>query len=392
MFAKIQYRTCIGRWIHFAIATTAAIVICIFIDKSLSVVDCLLCVTTVLCTCFCAFDSFRKSKLRIIHGFVQFIILIVAYYDHSPYPREYVLVPIVISNLIYIYPMYLNIILMIGIGIIANLVLSYNFYLTNKIDLISFVIYTATVVFFIVFEFLYLRINRLKNMIKHQENKIDHIVALNSSFSDQIFALQKKVSLEERKKITKQIHDTAGYVFTNIIMMLQAADAVMEIDNEKAKKMIDNALDYSRRGINEIRYILREMREENQGPQSIQNELYEITKTFSMASNCNVNIEYGNWPQTFNPDYDVFFIHLVQESLTNAIKHGNAEHVSIICWKNDDSITMSVSDDGIGANAGTVKFGIGLDGIYEFVTKNNGKLEFPPVDKGFSILVTLPLL
>ena len=136
----------------------------------------------------------------------------------------------------------------------------------------------------------------------------------------------------------------------------------------------------------------REMREDEYGPKSLHNEIYEIAKTFSMASNCKVTIEYGNWPQSFNPDYDIFFIHLVQESLTNSIKHGNAENVSIICWKTSDLISISVSNDGLKAENGEVKFGLGLSGIYEFVTKWNGRMEFPPVQEGFSLLVELPVV
>ena len=93
-----------------------------------------------------------------------------------------------------------------------------------------------------------------------------------------------------------------------------------------------------------------------------------------------------------NPDYDVFFIHLVQESLTNSIKHGNAEHISIVCWKSDSRISISISNDGLKPEHGIINFGIGLSGIYEFVSERKGSLEFPPVDTGFSLLVELPII
>ena len=329
---------------------------------------------------------------RIFHASVYFTVLLIAYYDSAPLPREYVLIPILVASMIYIYPLYLNIFLIVVIGVIGNLFLSYDYFITEKVDLVSLIVYMATATFLIILELFSIRNERLSRSLSALQSRIEHLDALNSTFSKQIFALQKNISLEERKKITKQIHDTAGYVFTNIIMILQATDAVMEVDNVKAKKMIDDALDYSRRGINEIRYILREMREDEYGLKSLHNELYEIVRTFSMASHCSVNIEYGNWPYTFNPDYDVFFIHLVQESLTNSIKHGNAEHISIVCWKSDSRISISISNDGLKPEHGIINFGIGLSGIYEFVSERKGSLEFPPVDTGFSLLVELPII
>ncbi len=392
MSVRTRFESFFRKWVLLIASVLATIFLGVILDKDFSVIDGVLCILVMLTAGLCSKGNIRKLYLRTLHIFVYFTILLVAYYDHSPYPREYLLVPLITAMLVYLYPLKLNIFLIISVGVIGNIFISYDYFITGGVDYISLIIYFVTAIFLICIELSCVQAAKLNETIRVLQNKITHINALNSTLSGQLFSLQKDISLEERRKITKQIHDTAGYVFTNIIMILQATDAVMEVDNDKAKKMISDALDYSRRGINEIRYILREMREDEYGPKSLHNEIYEIAKTFSMASNCKVTIEYGNWPQSFNPDYDIFFIHLVQESLTNSIKHGNAENVSIICWRTSDLISISVSNDGLKAENGEVKFGIGLSGIYEFVTKWNGRMEFPPVQEGFSLLVELPVV
>jgi signal transduction histidine kinase len=179
--------------------------------------------------------------------------------------------------------------------------------------------------------------------LNDQLNKINH------SVSQKIFHLENDFTVEERKRISKEIHDTAGYVFINLIMMLQAASAVFHKDIKKAEAIINDARDYAERGINEIRHILRNIRDYSPVQLSLQNELYSLGTAFNKATEVEININYGNWPKTFSKNIDSFFISFMQEALTNSLKHGHATAVSITCWKNNDFYTMSIADNGKGA-------------------------------------------
>jgi signal transduction histidine kinase len=203
-----------------------------------------------------------------------------------------------------------------------------------------------------------------------------------------IFTLQNDLALGERRKISKEIHDAAGYIFTNLIMMLQAASAILDRDAKKAKRKIIDARDYAEGGINEIRHILRDIRGHSRGFLSLQNTLFDLSDSFRKATNIMLIIEYGNWPRTFSKTINSFFISFMQECLTNALKHGQAMTISIMCWMRGNRIFMRVTDNGRGALL-PIKKGIGISAMEEFVTLYDGSIIIQSDEGGFRITAEL---
>jgi signal transduction histidine kinase len=191
-------------------------------------------------------------------------------------------------------------------------------------------------------------------------------------------------------RIAKKIHDTVGYVFINIIMLLQAALAIIDKDRQKAEIKIGDALDYTRRGMNEIRYILRDIRSYEKPSLGLQNELHDIARLFAKATGVTVNMSYGNWRKSFGTKLDDFFISFLQESFTNALKHGCATVVDMNCWETNREIIIYVQDNGKGTPE-NLTMGIGISSIKEFVEAQKGHVDIRPSGSGFMIRVTLPL-
>jgi signal transduction histidine kinase len=227
------------------------------------------------------------------------------------------------------------------------------------------------------------RTNTLE-LINTQLNKI------NRDITNKMFRLQTDSTLEERKRISKEIHDTAGYVFINIIMMLQAVSAILYKDTKKAENLINDARDYAERGINEIRHILRNIRDYSPVPLSLQNALFDIGKSFQKATGVALTIDYGNWPKSFSKTLDSFFMSLLQEALTNALKHGNATAVTVMCWTGASRIALKIADNGKGA-AMPIKKGIGISAIEDFSSRQKGSLAIQTDEAGFTITIMIPL-
>ncbi len=100
-------------------------------------------------------------------------------------------------------------------------------------------------------------------------------------------------------------------------------------------------------------------------------------------------MEYGNWPRSLGRKLDMFFISFLQESLTNALKHGHASTIDMLCWKNTSEVMMLVKDNGVGSQ-GPINPGIGLSGISDFVKGIQGTVEVGSDETGFHIRVSLP--
>jgi signal transduction histidine kinase len=202
-----------------------------------------------------------------------------------------------------------------------------------------------------------------------------------------MFTLQQNTVEMERNRLSKEIHDIAGYVFINIIMMLQAASAVFNKDRKKAETLIVDTRDYAERGINEIRHVLRNIREPP-ASLSLQNEFFNIGDVFQKATDTSVVIHYGTWPRSFSPLVDSFFISFMQEALTNAIKHGHATETAIDCQEVDGFITMTITDNGLGAKFPLQK-GIGISSLEDFAFQYGGGVDIQSGKYGFKIKVSV---
>lgn len=226
-------------------------------------------------------------------------------------------------------------------------------------------------------------------IVKDSHNK--RLMAINSEINSRLFRIQQDSSEEERMRITKEVHDTAGYVFINVIMMLQAALAIIDKDYKRGKEKVEAALEYVRRGMNEIRMVLREMRAYEKPSIGLQNELHDTITVFMKATDLKVSFEYGNWPNQFKEkETEMFVSSLVQECLTNTIKHGNASKVDITCWQDSKSYSMFIQDNG-GGNPKTLVLGIGLSGIEDFIHSHNGTVDYGFNSTGFFVKTQLPL-
>jgi signal transduction histidine kinase len=214
-------------------------------------------------------------------------------------------------------------------------------------------------------------------------NEINHVT------SQRIFSLQNDTTQRERNRLSKEIHDTAGYVFINLIMMLQAASAILHRDIQKADRLIGEARDYAERGINEIRHLLRDIRDYSPITLSLQNELYNVGESFQRATNVTIDLEYGPWPKTFSKNIDSFFIAFMQEALTNALKHGHAANVSIVCWDNGSHTGMTVTDNGGGSEL-PIKKGIGITAMEDAATHLGGSIAIRTGENGVKISAVIP--
>jgi signal transduction histidine kinase len=221
--------------------------------------------------------------------------------------------------------------------------------------------------------------------------KVDYktLGEVNNAISQRIYSLINDTTQKERDRISKDVHDTAGYVFINLIMMLEAASVVIFRDTEKSKKLVNDARNYAEKGINEIRHILQDIRNYTPGVISLQNEFFNIGDSFQKATDVNIDIHYGPWPASFSNNIDSFFISFMQESLTNALKHGHAGIVSVNCWISSEYYGMTVTDNGAGADL-PVKKGIGITAMEDVAVELGGNISIKS-DTGFRISVFIPI-
>jgi signal transduction histidine kinase len=115
----------------------------------------------------------------------------------------------------------------------------------------------------------------------------------------------------------------------------------------------------------------------------------DVARIFERATKVSVHVHYGNAPPSFGSAVDEVVYRTVQESLTNALRHGNATEISVNFWVVDGAVRISISDNGEGSKE--IVPGVGLAGMTERLAQLGGTMKAENLPFGFHVLAEIPL-
>jgi signal transduction histidine kinase len=225
--------------------------------------------------------------------------------------------------------------------------------------------------------------------IESQREAIIRLIETN--VGTQRFALTKKGEYEdaERLRITRDIHDTIGYVMTNNIMLLRACTYCVPERLKKARAFLDDALKNAETGLGETRSILKKLHDID-GRASGAGEIMKIVRLFQESTGIEVKCSFGNTTGTWGKGLNYAFYRIIQEGLVNSVKHGKATEVSVGFWHTGEELLLTISDNGRGSQEDQTKMGIGLAGMRERLERFGGTLDARGFPHGFSLHIAVP--
>lgn len=226
-----------------------------------------------------------------------------------------------------------------------------------------------------------------------QEN--ERITSLNEQLqraNEQLhaFAEEKEQMGEtrERNRLAREIHDTLGHILTGISVGVDAVSVLMDASPEAAKKQLATIGDMARTGLNDVRRSVRKLKPDALERMSLENAIFQMTEEMSKGTNTKIYFASYMDKLEFEPDIEETLYRIVQESTTNAIRHGKATEIWIrISEKNGEMILM-VSDNGRGC--ADIEEGFGLKHMRERVELAGGSLFYEGVF-GFTVIVKIPI-
>ncbi|MDR2193632.1 MAG: histidine kinase [Treponema sp.] len=195
---------------------------------------------------------------------------------------------------------------------------------------------------------------------------------------------------EERLRLTRDLHDSCGYAFTNIIAVTDAAVSLGTIETDKAQEIFQQLRNLASEGIKQTRETLHAIREIRESSVKSIETVFQLAKIFEEVSGVSVFVAWGNMKQDYGFGINKILVKIIQEAFTNSIRHGHATRINIQFWEFERSFTMTVTDNGIGAQV--VVKGIGLVGMEERLEAVGGSLKVSlPEDGGFRLSIIVPL-
>ena len=183
----------------------------------------------------------------------------------------------------------------------------------------------------------------------------------------------------ERSRIARDLHDGLGGMLANVKLKLSAvATNVDKQDINKESHMelytIINQLDHS---VNELRRVARNMMPESLLYMGLQAALKDLCNAMSNAE-LKIDFQTTNMNDNYPQPFQIAVYRIVQELLTNAVKHSGASQVWVQCSEEDGKFFISVEDNGRGFDARNDLFekeGIGLSNIRNRVELLNGQFD-----------------
>ncbi len=247
---------------------------------------------------------------------------------------------------------------------------------------------TAIVAFtlhFIVFNFLmmfYRQYIKLERTLKElDESKM----ALQKAYDE----LEEVTVLQERQRIAKDIHDTAGHSITTVIMQTEAAKLIIDQNPVDAKNKIIAANLQAKHALEELRdsvHLLSGRTEKMTLKEFLQVIIGES------SDGTGIKIRYSIEDVSVSDDCYRFIANTLKEGISNGLRHGSATAFWFELRVNQDKIEFLLSDNGVGADLSEIKEGLGLFGMKERAKKLGGEFTFSSErGEGFEIFLSLPL-
>jgi len=199
---------------------------------------------------------------------------------------------------------------------------------------------------------------------------------------------------EERTRIARELHDIVAHAVS--VMVLQVGAVRLKLpaalsEDREALKGVEQA---GRAALAEMRHLLDAMREDGEGvelgPQPGLDRLDALLRDVGRAG-LPVRLQIDGDPLELPRGIDISAYRIVQEGLTNALKHAHATQAEVVLSYASGQLGIEVSDDGHGAAAGNGR-GHGLIGINERVKLYDGEMTTTTADGGgFTLTARLPL-
>lgn len=193
------------------------------------------------------------------------------------------------------------------------------------------------------------------------------------------------IKLEERNRLSQQIHDEVGHAMAGALIQMEASRRLLMTDEEKASELLGNAIAISKEGLERIRLTLKDMkpRPEELGV----NRLRLFVDEVSSRETVTATLLYHGDIDVISPIQWSIIQQNATEAVTNALKYANATAIHIEVRVLHKMIKAVVTDNGKGA-AKVVK-GLGILGMEERAASVGGTVI---VDgrQGFSVTTLLP--
>lgn len=204
---------------------------------------------------------------------------------------------------------------------------------------------------------------------------------------------EQKARESERARIARELHDELGQTLTAIKMQLVTLKTRARLQPETAAPQIDRLIAIVDRSVSDLRRIATELRPLILDELGLPAALEWLTQTVTETAQLPVTFDVDPAAQRLDASARTAAFRIVQEALTNAVRHGRASHIRVSGRRRLNVFEIEVADDGCGIDPPSTPSGrLGLAGMRERARLVGGSVDILGIaGKGTVVTVRLPL-
>lgn len=259
----------------------------------------------------------------------------------------------------------------------------------NKITALALVLLFGSVITFLVFNN-----SRRKRLLAVQEKTVQEQKIITILKEQELTTIDAMIEGQEkeRQRIANELHDDLGSLMATVKIHFNSLHSKVKDDTDELYEKTNHLLDAAYQKIRAIAHA------KNSGviaKQGLLKAIEHMADKISAANSISITVKDFGLDNRIENSLELSLFRVVQELVTNIIKHANANNANIHLTNHGDTLNILVEDDGIGFNVPnkmTSSKGMGLKSIAKRIAHLGGTLDIESKPgKGASIIIDIPL-
>lgn len=360
-----------------------------------------------LCLAYCVyyreFNNIRNKTINYLYSLLEVVILVILIFliylsyngiilfvfcdcmYHLKKGLKYQVL-LVTLGLIYLLANYEIVTYFYPLVNIEEYFLVYDASIRNCLIIIKRLLEGFNIILFIIFMIIYI----LKQIQENEyiSKKLSMVAMINKKMQKYVIVTEKFGEKNERKRLARELHDTIGHALAGMAVGVDACITMIDKNPQLAKaqlKVISKAI---RKGMKDVRNSLNKMRPDFLQQYRLKEAIEKMKEEISDVTDLKINLNYQIDETGFDTKIEDILFRVIQESITNSIRHGLATVVDIDIYKENNLLCLKIKDNGKGCKA--INYGFGLKQMVERVSQIRGDINFYS-ENGFTTEIKIPL-
>ena len=234
---------------------------------------------------------------------------------------------------------------------------------------------------------LVLKLNDQENLLKEQENQLFEQKKELQQAQYTMGTMKELYTLQERNRISREIHDSVGHSLSTIIIQLGAISKLSEENSPQVSQMSAQLREFAVKGLQEVRTVVHDLKPEQLTKQQLNVALEEFI--YETKQHSGVEFVFRQNKPTFQltKEQELTIFRGVQEATTNAIRHGKATKITLLMMYSANELIVTIMDNGAGSSA--ISLEGGLKALEERLHELQAQLEIKNTEQGFTVQMKL---